>query len=48
MFLTRLLNDIAARRHRRRTTIALASLSDQQLNDLGVTRYDLFAGASRR
>lgn len=48
MFLTRLMNDIAARRQRRRTTIALASLSDQQLNDLGVTRYDLFASASRR
>jgi uncharacterized protein YjiS (DUF1127 family) len=48
MFITRLIADLSSRRQRRRTTIALASLSEQQLSDLGVTRYDLFAATSRR
>jgi uncharacterized protein YjiS (DUF1127 family) len=48
MFITRLIADAAARRQRRRNTISLASLSEHQLRDLGVTPYDLFAPTSRR
>lgn len=42
MFTTRVLNYLVAARRRHRTTIALAELSDHQLRDIGVSRYDLF------
>lgn len=32
-----------ASRRRRRTARELAALSDHQLKDIGITRYDLFA-----
>ena len=42
MLVTQIFKDFLARRRRRRTTLALATLSDQQLKDIGVTRFDLF------
>lgn len=43
MFTTRLLARLARSRRRRAATLDLASLSDRQLSDIGITRYDLFA-----
>ena len=45
---TRLLSLVARSRQRRRSTLELASLSDHQLKDIGVTRYDLFAAPHSR
>ena len=46
MFITRLITDSSRRRWK--TTITLASLSDRQLSDLGVTRHDLFGPTFHR
>ena len=48
MFAIRLINHLAAYRRRRQTILKLASLTDHQLKDIGVTRYDLFAPTSSR
>ena len=43
MSIPRFIDNLIARRRQRRTVRELASLSDHQLKDIGVTRYDLFA-----
>jgi uncharacterized protein YjiS (DUF1127 family) len=48
MFTTRLLARLARSRRRRAATLDLASLSDRQLSDIGVTRYDLFKPRTNR
>jgi len=48
MFTTRLLARLARSRRRRIATLDLASLSDRQLSDIGVTRYDLFTPPTDR
>jgi uncharacterized protein YjiS (DUF1127 family) len=43
MFPMRLVKAFATYRRRRRPTLELGLLSDHHLNDIGITRYDLFA-----
>lgn len=43
MFPTRLARAFATYRRRRQLTLELGRLSDHQLKDIGITRYDLFA-----
>jgi uncharacterized protein YjiS (DUF1127 family) len=43
MFPTRLAKAFATYRRRRQRTLELGRLSDHQLTDIGITRYDLFA-----
>jgi uncharacterized protein YjiS (DUF1127 family) len=45
MFPTRLARAFATYRRRRQLTLELGRLSDHQLKDIGITRYDLFAPA---
>ena len=42
MFITRIIGGIAKRHRRHKTTLFLASLSDSQLKDIGISRFDLF------
>ncbi len=48
MFTTRFLARISRARRKRLATLDLASLSDRQLSDLGITRYDLFTPTTNR
>jgi uncharacterized protein YjiS (DUF1127 family) len=48
MFTARLLARLARTRRRRIATLDLASLSDHQLRDIGVTRHDLFTPHTNR
>jgi uncharacterized protein YjiS (DUF1127 family) len=48
MLISRILDDIAARRRQRRREIPIDSLSEHQLRDIGVSRYDLFTSHSQR
>jgi uncharacterized protein YjiS (DUF1127 family) len=41
MLILRLIDHLAAYRRRRRTELALASLGERDLRDLGLTRQDL-------
>ncbi|HVY20814.1 MAG TPA: DUF1127 domain-containing protein [Bauldia sp.] len=41
MLLIRLFGRVADYRQRRRTALALSSLSERDLRDLGITRFDL-------
>ena len=43
MFVIRIINRINAYRRRRQTATELAALTDHQLRDIGLNRYDLFA-----
>jgi len=43
MFPTRLAKAFATYRRRRQRMLELGRLSDHQLNDIGITRYDLSA-----
>jgi uncharacterized protein YjiS (DUF1127 family) len=43
LFPTRLAKAFATYRRRRQLTLELGRLSDHQLTDIGITRYDLFA-----
>ncbi len=43
MIINRIIGGLASYRRRRESTLEFASLSDHQLRDIGVTRYDLFA-----
>jgi uncharacterized protein YjiS (DUF1127 family) len=46
MSIPRFVDNLIARRRRNRTVRELASLSDHQLKDIGVRRYDLFGPVS--
>ena len=43
MFPIRFAQALATYRRRRQLTLELGRLNDHQLNDIGITRYDLFA-----
>lgn len=47
MLIGRIVKHIARTRHRRRTSIDLSSLSERQLDDLGIARTDLMIGRHR-
>ncbi|WP_315928478.1 hypothetical protein [Mesorhizobium sp. SP-1A] len=40
MFINRIINDLTARRRRRRDTLIPATLSDRRLRDIGIARYE--------
>lgn len=42
MFLARIFDGFTVRRRRLQTSRLLASLSDSQLKDIGLSRFDLF------
>lgn len=48
MFTSRLIDRYISYRRRLRTALTLAELSDHQLKDIGVTRYDLFTPTHSR
>ncbi len=48
MFFSPLLARLTELHQKRRTTIQLGALSDRQLNELGISRHDLFEAARRR
>lgn len=43
MAIERIIRHIASRRRQRQATMSLATLSERQLDDLGIARQDLFA-----
>jgi uncharacterized protein YjiS (DUF1127 family) len=48
MFIARIINDLTARRRRRRDALKLAALSDRHLRDIGIARHELFDSNSYR
>jgi uncharacterized protein YjiS (DUF1127 family) len=48
MFINRIINDLAARRRRRRDTLILATLSDRHRRDIGIARYEPIVSSSYR
>lgn len=48
MFTTRLLASLSRSRRKRIVTLDLAALNDRQLNDIGISRQDLFVAANHR
>jgi uncharacterized protein YjiS (DUF1127 family) len=48
MFTIRLIERFVSYRRRRQTALELASLSEDQLKDIGVNRHDLFAPTRSR
>jgi uncharacterized protein YjiS (DUF1127 family) len=47
MLIGRIITSIATTRRRRRATQDLASLTKQQLDDLGLSRFDLISAGRR-
>ena len=47
MLIARMITNIAATRRRRKTTVELSALSERQLDDLGLSRLDLFEDRRR-